>query len=69
VSLTQLFCRHSTVRIHRSHQAVLKPEDRDRIAWIDEWAVANLIRCNKCGKTLRVQRAYGRIFGEPKDPQ
>jgi hypothetical protein len=48
-----LFCTHNEVHIARCHPSVLKPGDKDKILYIDVHNVANLIRCAKCGKTLK----------------
>ena len=59
----QRFCRHDTVAIVRWHPSVLIPENKDKVAWIDTLGVANLLRCNKCGKWLTPTR-HERLHGE-----
>ena len=59
----QRFCRHDTVAIVRWHIDVLTPENKHKVAWIDTLGVANLLRCEKCGKWLTPAR-HEHLHGE-----
>jgi hypothetical protein len=59
----QHFCRHDTVAIVRWHANNLTPENKHKVAWIDTLGVANLLRCEKCGKWLTPAR-HEHLYGE-----
>lgn len=61
--IRQRFCRHDTVAIKRWHPSTLLPQNVNKVAWYDTLGVANLLRCEKCGKWLTPVR-HERLHGE-----
>ena len=62
----RLFCRHTSVTLHRSHRNVVTPAHVPFLAWVDYLRCHNFLRCTKCGASIKFNRNYSRVYGEPE---